>query len=494
MRQLHMTLITNKNTKRALEIISLLADSIYPISLSTLSEEVGVTPRTLISDINTLKDSLPDNWGLIGEKNKGYTLSYPNEYELALFKKDLLTDEVIFQLLNSIFNNELHSLHEWSDRLYISEYTFSRNLAPLKEVLANYNLTLSVSPVITIKGSEIDIRLFFFMYFYEAHMTPHSIEPTTKIKDFYHYCLDYLDKTPHLNPIVQFNKSVYWIMVILERIKHGHFVSLEDSLISKQKESETYYHFNNLWQNFSEKFEVSFPEDETIFFSLININNYYFDYEHLPQSTGLTNTDLSDIELDALLSQLTHIFTIDETMDDKITLAYKSYIKNVNHLTKLSPLFQLNNAELNDYVTHKHGFVLSKCLNFISQNDYFSQHMRIEFPMDIAVNLTLITSTFINLTHYQNKSILFILEGNQNLLLYIQAQTQRFSDQGVTTHFISHMEITKDIATELNVDLIVTNYENFYLDFSIPVMRTSNIPTENDWNTIGSLIFNSRHK
>lgn len=494
MRQFHLKLIINKNTRRALEILSTLTNSLHPVTLNTLSEDMGVTTRTLISDMNALKTLLPVNWQLVGEKNKGYTLVYPSEHELATFKQELLIDEILFQLLNGLYNELNYSLRDWSEHLFVSEYTFSRNLAPLKKLLKHYQLELAISPYLKIKGSETNIRLFFFLYFYEAQMTPHVIEPTAEIKEFYHYCLDYVSASSELNPMVQFNKSTYWIMVILQRIKHHHLISLSDSLIAEQQDTRTYSHFKFLASTFSDTFDVTFPESEIAFFSLININNYYFDYDYLLQSASLQIKEAADEELDQLLLKLPQIFMIDHQLVGTINLAIKSYIKNINHLTKLSPLFQLNNHELNTYVQNKLGYLLDKCLTFISENEYFTKHMAIKYPLDVAVNFALITSTFIHQTHYQNKSILFILEGNQNLLLFIRSQTQRFSDQGIQTHFISHMEVTKEVVAELNVNLIVVNYEKFYLTCDVPIIKVPVIPTQNDWNTISSVIFSSPFK
>lgn len=494
MRQFHLSLILNKNTRRTMEILNTLSNSQHPVTLNSLSNDMGVTTRTLLTDMNSLKNQLPEGWQLVGEKNKGFSLHFPSKHDLDLFKKELLIDELLFQVLNGIYNDDHFSVHEWSERLFLSEYTLLRNLVPLKKLLKQYNLTLSTSPYLTIKGNEIEIRLFFFLYFYEAQTSPHVIEPTPEIKEFYQYCVDYTLTSSHLNPILQYNKSTYWLMIILKRIQNKHFVTIESELFFDHKETSLYSAHKKLALDFSKTFDLFMIEEELVFFSLITHNNYYFDYNYLLKNIYPTIQGPTEKELDQLLLKLPQFFSIDTLLTDSINIAIKSYIKNMNTLTKLSPLFQRNNPELNSYVQNKHGYLLNDCLKFISENEYFTKHMTIKYPLDVAVNFALITSTYIHQTHYLNKSILFILEGNQNLLFFIQAQAQRFANQGIAVHFISHMEVSKEIVETLHVDLVVVNYEKLYLEIDVPILKIGVIPSQNDWNTISSMIFSSPFK
>lgn len=482
MHSFHLDLIINKQTKRYLTILTFLSNSIYPVTLNSLAKITGVTTRTILSDINILKDLFPDDtWSLTGIKNNGFSLCFPNTESLLLLKKKLISEERLFIIITSIFNNNLLSITAWSELLFISEQTLLRNLTPLKKILKTYKLILTNSPV-DIHGSEVNIRLFFFTYFYEARTIPHILEPTPEIIEFYTQSLEYWKSNTSNTSSPQFNKTTYWLMIGLQRIRNTQFISLKNPDILDLENTPAYLTIEKLSQEFCRTFKVAFPKDEVIFlYSWLKYTTHYFD---CCISTNYPNqSELQYIILD-YVNQLVTQFKLGNDETNKLSSYFQIYLKNLIELSKISPLFQKNSFELNEYAGQKYRFIFDICFKFLEKNLYTT----FNYNYDIAVNLTLIVSTVIHQANCYNKSILFVFEGNENLIAYLRARISVFSHHEVKIHFINGHDITKEIIKKMNIDLIIANYEKLYIDIKIPIFKTSSIPTEHDWNHIQKLL------
>lgn len=118
--------VTNAATLRWLRILDTFEEN--PVcSTKTLAEVSNSTSRTIVSDINDLKlhfgapVSIESSyWGYV------FDMCHPRQYLTA--KRSLIADEMLFHIVESIFQNELRSSLEWAETYHISESTVLRAL------------------------------------------------------------------------------------------------------------------------------------------------------------------------------------------------------------------------------------------------------------------------------------------------------------------------------------------------------------------------------
>ncbi|WP_254260067.1 helix-turn-helix domain-containing protein [Listeria fleischmannii] len=91
-------------------------------------------------------------------------------------------------------------------------------------MLKRFNLKLSSTPL-QIVGNEVDIRLFFFHYYFYASNSPFSVTPSLKDKDVIQDIFKAF-KSSKIPVMLQENRAAYWAMIILQRIQYGYNVKL----------------------------------------------------------------------------------------------------------------------------------------------------------------------------------------------------------------------------------------------------------------------------
>ena len=163
--------VTNAATLRWLRILDIFEEN--PVcSTKTLAEVSNSTSRTIVSDINDLKLHFGDSVS-IESSHRGYVfgICHPGQYLTAM--RSLIADEMLFHIVESIFQNELRSSLEWAETYHISESTVLRYLKKIHPVLRAYGLKMQYSPV-TFIGKESHIRKFFHDFIMNRRSLPTS--------------------------------------------------------------------------------------------------------------------------------------------------------------------------------------------------------------------------------------------------------------------------------------------------------------------------------
>ncbi len=229
-----MTLFSNKRVVRILEI---LIDSQKSISGERISVELGVTSRTVRSDIKELNKHLNNNGArIISVTGVGYSLEIEDESKFNYLLKDVnlvkqgngeqlniiptysedRINYIISKLLMSSLKdkNKLINPYDLCDELFISSSTLKKDVASINTHLARFNLKVVInqSKGIFIKGKESNIRY---------------------LHDFDKTMLDNSDVVITTVPITKFQSNK--IIEVPLNLGFKHLQEIEDIMLGEEK-------------------------------------------------------------------------------------------------------------------------------------------------------------------------------------------------------------------------------------------------------------------
>ncbi|MDB1690103.1 helix-turn-helix domain-containing protein [Enterococcus casseliflavus] len=117
-------------------------------------------------------------------------------------------------LTERLFQEETHSVEEWADIFHLSITTTQNYFKKMQTQLAHFNLTLSFHPV-RMQGNEMDIRNFYFSFFYESDITPYTVFPTVAIQQAVNEMGQLFNKDNY--HFSSFTLTTYLLLISIER-------------------------------------------------------------------------------------------------------------------------------------------------------------------------------------------------------------------------------------------------------------------------------------
>ncbi|MGH1812413.1 helix-turn-helix domain-containing protein [Enterococcus entomosocium] len=104
MRELQIAFITNAEIRRTMRILTILERE-QQFTIVELSERLTISQRTMIKDIQSIKNYFGDSISLVSQ-HKGFYFEERNRLTYYEKKEQLLEQEVLFEIIESIFYGE----------------------------------------------------------------------------------------------------------------------------------------------------------------------------------------------------------------------------------------------------------------------------------------------------------------------------------------------------------------------------------------------------
>jgi hypothetical protein len=212
MTHLFYALLTTPKTKRWLRMLDQLEEQ--ALTGNELAVLLDCTRRTVVSDVKQMKESFQSTLSLLGDEF-GYLVKLEHPQKYYQEKQVLLENEVLFFLVDTLFENQKRSNKELAEQLCLSMATFTRLKHYLNQVLqGSYGLKLS-STTNQVIGPETRIREFFFDFYFTLPLYPKVL--TEKIRRMRGA------KMPKLTTRWQLKQAQLrgWLMITNTRIKQG---------------------------------------------------------------------------------------------------------------------------------------------------------------------------------------------------------------------------------------------------------------------------------
>lgn len=484
MRELQMKFIMSTVTARQIKILNTIEkDRMFTIN--KLADELDISRRTIIKDINDMKIYFQNSASFIS-KNTGYIFREEDRMLYLENKAAMLNDEIWFEIIADIFYGNLYSLNELADKYNYSESTMQRFAAEISLAVAEYDLELKLNPV-DLEGSEGNIRTFFFDFFYECEDTPYTVYPPTDLHKLVFSKFSKEIGDFEIGTSVMTTAFYYYLYIAMTRSSIGCSIDIPPIIYSmdflSSKDFILFYSFQPI---IKEKYDVFLPIDEFIWVAFILVCKrsvysiekeklFYKRFNKWPQisiltknyfiSHGFDNWNKSDMSI--LLSS----FLLAKKINDSICpILNKLMDEEISRIKQLQPLIYEANYE---YLLQN-----SSILNF--SKAYFE---------DIVASLTMYYD--IVMSYYTPvKEIAFILEGDHLLIQSIRIHIKNILGDKYHAIFIPLQELTEERLNVDKIDLIVTNYKPYLLDFVIKkeYLLIDRIPTDSDWKRILSTL------
>jgi len=226
-RELQIAFITNAEIRRTMRILTILERE-QQFTIVELSERLTISQRTMIKDIQSIKNYFGDSISLVSQ-HKGFYFEEQNRLTYYEKKEQLLEQEVLFEIIESIFYGERLPIDEWAHRYSYAESTLRRFFSRTQPILMSYGLTMTFNPV-DFQGPEANIRKFFFDFYYAGEQTPHTIRPPEGLHPMVLQELAGDLGTYELGTGTTVSAFYYHLYITMVRVEQGRLVTLPDWL------------------------------------------------------------------------------------------------------------------------------------------------------------------------------------------------------------------------------------------------------------------------
>lgn len=467
MLKFQLDFISNKKIKRWLIILGFLEKNEIG-SAREISSLSDVAERTIILDIGEIKSEF-EPFIEIDSNHLGYTLKIYDLDSYLQLKRELIQNEPLFIILESVFHGKLYSIDEWSDKLFISPTSIIRYLDKLKTTFDEYDLKIKQKPLNFI-GDELNIRKFFLDFYYVSDVTPHSVFPSETIKD--------IAKNIYSNSKIAENNSMtflelsYILYIVAERSNQGYGVQLPKKLVEIYLESKNLDQLNEYFYKIKLD-RLSNDERAYIFFlicskrTLVQEKELEFveKFEHYFDPSVCIDNFLNNyrdftnnIEIDNIFVRSFVLSTILKTLISPV------YNKNIIDFT--SDSIEYNSTEYDKVLP-----IFSASFQCLTKNKYYKE---------IISNFLRVRQSVRDIYWNEKKTVLFLLEGD----LYVRQNIEAKAIKYLNFHklfFIDKINYDRFI-NKHTVDVIVTNYIEYVDELSqAKCILFKSIPDINDW-------------
>ncbi|MBC6316977.1 helix-turn-helix domain-containing protein [Listeria grandensis] len=480
-------LVADKKIKRQIKLLQTIYNANYPITLDEIADDFGTSKRTLFRDMKDLEHILPEDDIVEYNTISGYTINHTHLIEDLVVQ--VSEQSPLYTIVNNVYDEIFLTIDEWADDLFLSTSTLYRYLGDLKKILKEFKLELTLTPV-AIVGEEVNIRHFYFHFFYNTNDISSMNSPTEKHQKIFHDSYSFFMKVTNQEVTTQHRSALYWLMVTNKRLEQGHTITLGEDLKKIVKHLRAYEFMPQFGPLYFPDIEEQYvTEDEILYASLLTLDNYVYEEGELYEIEDLLDAE----NLTLINTFLVRAFmALDKELPDKETLSlYVLYFRNLYFLTKLTPLFQKNSMEVNKLIKHRHPVMYTKWLEILSE-DLIKEKFAIEYVEDVAVNLAMFTYFSQHGKSHKKKHVLFTFDGKKAYLNYLNIMVNSFVNQNVEVTFLVNQHITNKVVEDLGADIVIYNYREDSERLDCVKYRTERMPTEHDWERINNLIFDEQ--
>lgn len=476
MKDLQLSFISNQTTKRLFRILSVIERERL-FTFSKMAEEMEVTQRTIANDIKYIKNYFGECISLTSG-NSGCFFQEKKPYLYQKRKQKLLESECLFAIIGDIFRGELSRIDELAHKYHLSESTFRRLMNQVTPILNSYELCWTSNPL-AISGSEANLRKFFKDFYYEGVETVYTIVPDPELHELLLNQLSHKLAKCDIGSGTTPASFYYTLYIAIKRASLGFSISVPQYLIDLAYKAETFWLLSSLKNSIEEYYNVGLSEAEFAWVYLVTVckrsvtqeeaeKNFYKQFCQGTEIADLTNEYLEILELPDGSQSIIKTFLRSFFLSRK-----------VSHL--LAPVL---NKEANDV---KEALIRSNKENYQTNLQFLRKNQKLDFLStpyleDICVSLTIYSGLILEF-YTPVKRICFLLEGDHFVCQKIRIRaTQQFGNRH-SLIFLPIHHLTKEFLKANNIDLIVTNYNRYLLDFIIETdyLLLKPVPDKHDW-------------
>lgn len=468
-------LVMNKTTKRKIAMLNYLLAG--PKTIRDTAKYIHASEKTVRRLLAILEDELPSEIKVEILRSSVLILHVSDYFVFSSLMKSWAGDSPLFSVVENLFYSEKLTIPEYADQLFLSETTTRTYLKLLESIVKEYDLTLSLSPVVSLTGEEVNIRYFYFHFFnYSGVLVTESPQYKTNARGVYDY-LDYLALEYQIPLHVDYSRLLMWMFVIETRLSQENTVTIDEKVIDRHWETTYFQQFlkafqrffssNEIWKNQS-KSELIYAYITRLSTVVYEDGKVYFMEEYLEYLDPYQE----------IVSDFFDKYRLNRVVYSELEFKLKSFFTNLSFLTDTTVLHQRLGVEAHFPETYAPIYNLWEEL--LENSDW-------KFKHDVATSLSYLTCTSLMQRDYNYKNVLFVLTGEPVLIPYYKGIIHRLLPHEASAHFLFNKPVSNELLQALDIDIIVTNViiDQRQLDRKrCELIRLSDNPNEKEWEAL----------
>lgn len=448
-------------------------------TLNDLAKITKSSTRTVISDIASIRNYFSDSIEIHAAK-VGYFFEELDHESYRRKKQAMVKDEPIFLIFESLFFNEVQSLMDWSLSLNLSEQSLLSYFKKIEIYLHPFNLRLKTNPV-TFAGSEIDIRKFFCLFYYESDININTIFPSINVQEAIKEITTLLQAKQMQSS--SFSYFAYVLYISIERSKRGLLAKPSSELYELIKKNNLLSQYQELQKIMQRHFNYELPKAEAVYiFTCIicrrKINNpsceeFCRTYNYWPEIKQIVSDFYAENQGNSL----------DERKD---FLWLESFFIVVKLRELLSLTMNINIDDLNQFVKEKFAKEYQKNYDFLFTHTLVKKLYSRKYLNDFCASLTMYMESIKEANWGSPRTIAVIFEGNEYVCEYAENIIRRYLGAYHTMYYPDSNELSHEYLKEKNIELLITNYSEYATEYLLDVesILLKPIPDASDWNRL----------
>ncbi|ROY44011.1 HTH domain-containing protein [Enterococcus casseliflavus] len=474
MRELQIAFITNPVIRRWMRILKIIERE-ETFTTTVLAQRLGISQRTLMKDIQLIKEQFCESV-VIDSNNSGFRFRERDRLLYQAQKEQLLEQDILFELLETLFYGEEPELGELADHYCYAETTLRRFLSNIQPILKEYELTLGFKPV-RLMGEEANIRKFFFDFYYGGELTPQTVRPPARLHQLVVEALSEKIKTKEVGTGLSIGAFYSLLYLTMLRVQQEQFISVPkwaQELVYKEADFQL---LRALVPIIEKEYDIFLPEEELVWLHLIIVSRR-------------TTNRLDQEQL--FLARFNQWPEVEETAKAYFSEAFfeawdrpclETFLSAFFASRKLNdtlwPIWNKQQAEARQLVMGQARYETNRGFLKSRQNDLsFSK----TWEEDVAVSFSLFSELLLH-TYPPKKTVLFLLEGDSMVVQTIRLQAQHLLGEQAHLVFLALHELTEARLKSQKIDLIVTNYRPYLFEYGVEEASVllHPVPLEKDW-------------
>ena len=269
-------------TKQNNQLISILIEHKTPITSNEMSEQLGISSRTVKRMIWNIDSVLKANGAAIISDKNGYRMNISNEKQFHAFwdeqlrisKQLSVSNTTVFDIIKLLLVKEYISQDELSDTLFISRSTISKYIKQVKNTLEQNQIILSNRPHYGyyLLGQETVIRNYMVkLVFPEGNLRnyndPLVITRCRSYSDFYEAIIKELNGGGYDEQDIRTQGLIKYFIVLACRYVSNHKIEKysDDVQISHKSRALS----EKIIKIINEYFAIDLGRDELIYLSFL---------------------------------------------------------------------------------------------------------------------------------------------------------------------------------------------------------------------------------
>lgn len=328
------------------------------LTSSYLSKILGVTARTVRSDLKELDEILNPYGGKIhSKKGIGYKLKIVNDINFSNFintvfnekakEKDNVPtspEERVEYIIKKLLEIKgCITLEELCDELYVSTSTIKKDLKTVKSILQDYRLVVAsrLNKGIRIEGNEIDKRFCMAEYFLNRSqldridLAEFYVENIIVFKDvdlqrIEEVLIEELSKSNFPLADIALKNLIIHIAIAIKRIKKSNYINQKNEKMKRLESEYEYIIAKNIVKTLENEFKIKIPSSEIYYVTIHLLGSKVLDERKEVELTQFIEQDIKKL-IFKILIEIDRKLNLDFTHDKRLTCGLALHLKPTFH-------------------------------------------------------------------------------------------------------------------------------------------------------------------